>query len=982
MPQIFISHSSKDDLAAEALRGHLVTLGWPRSDVFLDHSIEGIAAHQRWKEALAQANSAANALVCLASPDWLDSKESQVERRVAETLASIDRHRTRAVLIAILRDLRRDDLQNAGLGECQTVNLGADGGKLIVRAELPAKLGEAYGRQNDVPFNTDELAKLVRSLREIGAAPDAFPWTPRDTARPSPYPGLEAFRESEAGVFFGRDARIAEAVAAIEYYSSTPDAPRLFTILAASGVGKSSFLRAGLWPRLKQRANLVPLTIVRPSGGIVSGRENGFIYTLADWFRANGQSVDAAVVRQWMGTPVTAEGVARVLAHIPGHGSTGRTLLIGIDQGEELFASLAPGEVDEAHAFLGSLFALQAAPPSGIDLMTVLTIRADSYDPLAANLKNALDRATAVHAPRVAALREASLTLEPMSDTAFREVITRPARVARKSETDFFAPSLVDHLIATFKGGDALPLLAMTLEQLFDDHRTRDRITLDAYRTRYGETDGPEGPVREALKQAYRIAGPLAGTDTSLRRLLIPALATWDPVAGETGAAKRRIAAEGDVVGEDAALEALADALVDPRVRLLVRGGGRDGATLEIAHEALLRIAPVSNWISEAAADLRLRDDVQQEAQEWSDAYAARAEAATTDAGENELKQADARIDKAVAARRGPRLEEVQALIAKPEFRALANEPVVDRYLTACSTKETAERDKQRRLIGRAFVKPALAALQDGLSEHALRLAAAGALLADDIGLQLVPELWSPVARAITSSRTDRVLKGHEGAVTVTAFSPDGKRVVTGSDDNAAKIIDVARFEAVTRGRALVLAAALARAIGWRTDVEAADLLMQDAPEDLFDEALRQLGRNADDPELQEAISALHAPLHPNCYLSPTQFAEKFGLEMPGAAAAFEEVVEAEDVLTDETAAEDEEPDEGTEAGLTSKAAIPRVPVTADDLAGQEFVETHAGIPIFRLADGRYHVISNFAVATLDDARASAEELGGTIGSS
>ena len=87
MPHLFISHSSKDDLAAEAMRRHLVERGWNRKEIFLDLSVEGIAAHEKWKVSLAEANSAANALLCLASPDWLASKESQVERRVAETLA-------------------------------------------------------------------------------------------------------------------------------------------------------------------------------------------------------------------------------------------------------------------------------------------------------------------------------------------------------------------------------------------------------------------------------------------------------------------------------------------------------------------------------------------------------------------------------------------------------------------------------------------------------------------------------------------------------------------------------------------------------------------------------------------------------------------------------------------------------------------------------------------------------------------------------
>jgi len=53
--------------------------------------------------------------------------------------------------------------------------------------------------------------------------------------------------------------------------------------------------------------------------------------------------------------------------------------------------------------------------------------------------------------------------------------------------------------------------------------------------------------------------------------------------------------------------------------------------------------------------------------------------------------------------------------------------------------------------------------------------------------------------------------------------------------------------------------------------------------DDLFVQMLTRLGRTADDPELQEVVAALHTPKHKNCYLSPTQFAEKFGLVRPQA---------------------------------------------------------------------------------------------------
>jgi hypothetical protein len=49
------------------------------------------------------------------------------------------------------------------------------------------------------------------------------------------------------------------------------------------------------------------------------------------------------------------------------------------------------------------------------------------------------------------------------------------------------------------------------------------------------------------------------------------------------------------------------------------------------------------------------------------------------------------------------------------------------------------------------------------------------------------------------------------------------------------------------------------------TKAEHADLLMQDAPDDLSTEALKQAGRAADDPDIAEIVAQLQVALHPNC---------------------------------------------------------------------------------------------------------------------
>ena len=70
-----------------------------------------------------------------------------------------------------------------------------------------------------------------------------------------------------------------------------------------------------------------------------------------------------------------------------------------------------------------------------------------------------------------------------------------------------------------------------------------------------------------------------------------------------------------------------------------------------------------------------------------------------------------------------------------------------------------------------------------------------------------------------------------------------------------------------------------------KSAAEQADLLMQDAPDDLYEAARARLLDPRKYPAeeiarrerlLEQTIADLNAPLHPNCYLSPTQFAEKF----------------------------------------------------------------------------------------------------------
>jgi hypothetical protein len=83
--RIFISHSSANNDRAIQLRDWLVANGW--KDIFLDLDPErGIAAGERWKEALQEAAQRCEAVLALISPEWLASAWCRPELNVAQLM--------------------------------------------------------------------------------------------------------------------------------------------------------------------------------------------------------------------------------------------------------------------------------------------------------------------------------------------------------------------------------------------------------------------------------------------------------------------------------------------------------------------------------------------------------------------------------------------------------------------------------------------------------------------------------------------------------------------------------------------------------------------------------------------------------------------------------------------------------------------------------------------------------------------------------
>ena len=249
MPRLFISHSGKDNVEALAFQRWLTANGWGDDEVFID--LHGIAAGEDWQKVLVKANIACDALLFLASPDSLASDECRREVRRAEDDG-------KDVIVAMLRGVTIADERLRPYADRQIVDLSAE--PRVERVEV-----EHASRLHLIDFNRAALDAIHTSLIERGHAPDSFPWPPKDRPTARPYPGLEALDEESAAIFFGREADVMTGIRELRRLRER-GSPRLAVIQAASGAGKSSYLRAGLWPKLNRTAEFVPLAIVRQIG--------------------------------------------------------------------------------------------------------------------------------------------------------------------------------------------------------------------------------------------------------------------------------------------------------------------------------------------------------------------------------------------------------------------------------------------------------------------------------------------------------------------------------------------------------------------------------------------------------------------------------------------------------------------------------------------------------------------------------------------
>lgn len=244
------------------------------------------------------------------------------------------------------------------------------------------------------------------------------------TERPSPYQGLDPYAEVDAAYFFGRTQESATIAANLAV-------ARLTIFYGPSGVGKSSVLRAGVIPMLKQRAQenvasggrpeIIPIYFNRWQQEPLTGLAQAIQEAVQPFAQTiDGQADTSLLVQNF----TTLLNIASA--------QTDSDLLIILDQFEEYF--LYPdvsGPDNFANAFVQAINSPDLRANFLLSLREDMLARLDYFK------------------GRITFLLDNRLRIDQLSHTAGREAITKPlAQYNRDNLTSYtIEPELVEAVL-------------------------------------------------------------------------------------------------------------------------------------------------------------------------------------------------------------------------------------------------------------------------------------------------------------------------------------------------------------------------------------------------------------------------------------------------------------------------------------------------------------------------------------------------------
>jgi WD40 repeat protein len=448
----------------------------------------------------------------------------------------------------------------------------------------------------------------------------------------SPYVGLRDYTEADAELFFGRDDERKRIIGNLR-------AARLTLLYAESGVGKSSLLRAGVMPRLRHLAersdgerNLARYVPVVFSSW--SGEPTAALVDAIDDAITPFVGVEPDLPRDRLEDAIAAAASA-----------TDATLLIILDQFEELFLYHSRGSQDET--FADQLARCINRP--GLRANFLISIREDAYASIGDLLSG-----------RVANVYGNYLHLEYLDRNAARDALVKPIErfnQLRSGEPPIFiAPDLVDAVLDQVRRGQ---VVRRDDEQVAESRPDREAATsvettyLQLVAKRLWDEERAAGSRVLRLPTLERLGGAQTIIGTHLDHAMSELTADQQRVAAT--AYRFLVTSAGTKIAltvEDLAeLSGLSVEALGPMLRRLaaadlhilrpvVLRDSPDRARFEIFHDALAR--PILDWrarYARAREDAELAAELEHERAERERAQEQALEAAKREAHERKRRR-------------------------------------------------------------------------------------------------------------------------------------------------------------------------------------------------------------------------------------------------------------------------------------------------------------------------------------------------------
>ncbi len=442
--------------------------------------------------------------------------------------------------------------------------------------------GDSYELSGDFRGAVVNIKSTIVSNAEVKDLENLPP-----EAGESPFPGLRYFDETDANLFFGREALTAKIIGRLA-------TTRFLTVIGASGSGKSSIVRAGVIPALRRGERLADGSLPPTDSGqwdirILTPTAHP-LDALAAVLTRDSESVSAlTTLRADLVQDANALSLIarRLLAQ-----NHKKHLLLVIDQFEETFTQCH--DEAERRAFIENL--LQTIDPSHPQPVTVLlTLRADFYTQLA--FQDSLRELVSQNQEFIGAMSREELT----------RAILQPAALGNWKVQEGLVEVILDDL-----GNEpgALPLLSHALLETWKRRRGR-VLTVSGYTA----AGGVRGAIAQTAETVFRQR--LNSEQQPIARMIFIKLAEM----GEDSLDTRRRATFSELLTRstdtntiNAVLAILTDA------RLVTTGTLEPGDTriVEVAHEALIREWPtLRDWLNQNRQGLILHRQLTDDANDW-----------------------------------------------------------------------------------------------------------------------------------------------------------------------------------------------------------------------------------------------------------------------------------------------------------------------------------------------------------------------------